>query len=108
MSASCSANQSKNPLLAAERMPLALKLMMRMQDRKSGRRGKGTSPRRPAPSRVAGRLPSALRTRRVGGARRQDRVHHLRLAPGERAQEVGDLAGFLLVDVPAQLGGAHD
>src|SRR5690606_37807717 len=46
--------------------------------------------------------------RRAGRARRQDRVVHLGLAPGEGAQEGRDRPGLFAVDLAAQLRGAHD
>src|SRR5690606_9594121 len=114
MSASWARNQSKKPLLAAERMPLALKLTMRMvlpvlerrTRRAQARRGPRLAPPPAMPG--GGGVRSALGARRAGRARRQDRVLHLRLAPGQRAQEGGDRAGLVAVELAAQLRGAHD
>src|SRR5690554_495480 len=105
MSASCSPNQSKKPLLVAERMPLALKLMMRIDYRKrrTARQGYLTAP---SCSRRGVRLP--LRRRRAGRARRQDRVLDPRLFAGQGAQERGDLRRLVVRDLAPKLRGAHD
>src|SRR5690606_28425664 len=114
MSASWARNQSKKPLLAAERMPLALKLMMRMECRcDDGNGGTGPPPGKvSAPPAALPAVSRALllrhRPRRARRARRQDRVLHLRLLAGEGAQEGRDCAGLVPVELTTQLRGAHD